>query len=292
MDDSDSVDEDVTRSNFMFLENHNLDIKGSMGLFKDRLPDLSAIEVHETMTQQLFISKTSSSSVFDRLVSDTNRRANASMKVQDYRLMLELEYENSFLNPVKISRKNETNLITRLLQDSERRKSNKQAVENLKKSQTQITNFIKWPAEKTAEVVSRLSTDKRSQIEKRTEIKNSIFEKELKALDSIRNKRHPRRKLDKDVVGRILGSASPECKCGEPKQEMKKKKSWKEINRVVERLHRPSPVRVVINEFSSSKKISPPKLARPVGSPLKGSNLETDDYLMTLKAKGKGFSYK
>lgn len=292
MEDSESIDEDVTRSNFALLENHNLDIKGSMGLFKERTPDLSAIEIHETMTQQFLISKSSSTSVFDRLASDTNRRANASMKVQDYRLMLELEYENSFLNPSKISQTTETSLISRLLLDSERRKNNKEALEKFKISENSKKKFVKWPAQKTTEVVSRLAIDKRHQIEKRAEVKNKILEEEIKRLESIRNNKHPRRKIDRDVMGRILGSISPDCKFKEKKEEIRPKKSWNEIKQVVDRLHRTSPLKIVMKDFGSVRRISPPKSARPVCSPLRKSNIETDDYLMTLKAKGKVINYK
>ena len=291
MEDSEQVDEDVTRSNFALLENHNMDIKGSMGLFKERMPDLSAIEVHETMTQQFLISKSSSSSVFDRLASDTNRRANASMKVQDYRLMLELEYENSFLNPTRISLKRETSLISRLLLDSDRRKNNKEALENLKNSENSTRKFVKWPAEKTIEVVARLATDKRNQMEKREEVKNKMVEEEIRRLESIRNNRHPRRKIDKKVMERILGSISPRGM--ERKEEVRPKKSWNEVKKVVDRLHRTSPLKIVIKDFGGvRRRISPPKSARPVFSPSRKSNIETDDYLMTLKAKGKGTNYK
>ena len=213
MESFEPIEEEVTRSNFALLENHYLDVKGSMGLFGCKMPDLSAITVHETTTQPFFNSKCSSSSVFDRLAADTNRRNNASMMVQDYRLMLELEYENSFLNKDKLSCDRETKLISRLMSDSERRKRNKETAEKLKKVESQCIKGLKWPAEKTDRVVKRLFIDKRGQSTKREEIKKSIEELEIRTFEEIRNARHPRRKVDDEVIKRISTSRSPEYKC-------------------------------------------------------------------------------
>lgn len=213
MESFEPIEEEVTRSNFALLENHYLDVKGSMGLFGCKMPDLSAITVHETTTQPFFNSKCSSLSVFDRLAADTNRRNNASMMVQDYRLMLELEYENSFLNKDKLSCDRETKLISRLMSDSERRKRNKETAEKLKKVETQCIKSLKWPAEKTDRVVKRLFIDKRGQSMKREEIKKSIEDLQFRTFEEIRNARHPRRKIDDERMKRITTSRSPEFKC-------------------------------------------------------------------------------
>jgi hypothetical protein len=272
--DSDSIEEEVTRSNFMLLENHNLDIKGSMGLFKDKLPDLSAITPYETTTQPFLNSKCSSLSVFDRLASDTNRRANASMRVQDYRLMLELEYENSFLKPLRLSANSESQLISRLLSDSIRRKKNQETLEKLKKSESPCKQFEKWPAFKTDEVVRRLFVDKRSEIKKRDEVKKELEEKQVEILERIRERRHPKRKIDQKVMSRVVASPSPNCKCGISPKSPSPKRKWNDVKDIVEKLHRGSSFK----GFGSARKIHGPR---------KKSVLEADDYLITLKAKGK-----
>lgn len=268
MYESDNIEEDVTRSNFAFLLNHNLDIRGSMGLFpeKPRTSEISAIEPHDTTRPYLY-SKSSSSSVFERLVIDSNRRSFANRKISDHRLMLELEYENSFLSQAKLTKSNEEQLISRLVCDTNRRQNNYEAIEKLKKTQELESCEKKtWPVEKTNALINRLAADCRTRQSERENVKKSIVESEIKQLQRIRQEKHPRRKLDEEVLKRVTSSVSPECKHRKksPGKPLKVTGSPAKIEKIVERLHKKSPLRLHL----------------PYGSE------EMDDYLMKLKAKG------
>jgi hypothetical protein len=269
MDDSYTIEEDVTRSNFAFLLNHNLDIRGSMGLFPDKaaVQDLSAIDHHDT-TQQFLCSKSSSASVFDRLVQDTNRRSYASKKVNDYRLQLELEYENSFLSQARLSRTCESDLLTRLIQDTQRRFRNYELIENFKKEKEAVKESIKWPLNKTMQVVNRLAWDKREQASSRENLKKTIEEQEVQILQKIRDSKHPKRPINQEIMKRITASCSPTCKHVEKQRE----KSLK-----------------IVIPYSPETKKTPVRqksITRFQTSPRRKANPDTDDLLMKIKANG------
>ena len=292
MQDCDNIEEEVTRSNFAFLLNHNLDICGSMGLFPHKLSatDISAIERRDS-TQQFLHSKSSATTVFDRLITDSNRRTYASKKVNDYRLMLELEYENSFLSQAKLSKASEEALISRLVEDTNRRSRNSETIENLKKSQEMSSEreSFRWSARETSRVVSRLSADTRDKFKERDRVKKNLLEEEIRFFESIRTAKHPKRKINKEVFERIISpisrSISPRCKramkegggpvrvCGSPVR----------IQGVVDRLHKSSPLKLYI-PYSKERERSLERGKR--ASPRKYINEDVDDYLMKVKANG------
>ena len=285
MDDTENIEEEITRTNFTYFLDHCLTIKGSMGLFPEKVqgPDISAIEHHDT-SQQFLHSKSSSTSVFDRLVSDTNRRTGASKKVNDYRIMLGLEYENSFLSQAKLSRANEDNLLTRLVLDTQRRYQNYEILDNYKKAKEKPKEFPKFPQEKTNEIVSRLFVDSRQKIEERQNVKKQILEEEIKLLKNIRNQRHPRRELNKDIIDRITTSSSPSrCKHLQNSNEVtiRSSKSVKKIRDVVDRLHKSSPLKIHIPYKSENHREQ-----NRMNDIRKKINDDYDDYLIKFKANG------
>lgn len=291
MDESYTIEEDVTRSNFAFLLNHNLDIRGSMGLFPDKaaVQDLSAIDHHDT-TQQFLCSKSSSASVFDRLVQDTNRRSYASKKVNDYRLQLELEYENSFLSQARMSKTCESDLLTRLIQDTQRRYRNYELIENFKKEKEAVKESVKWPLNKTMQVVNRLAWDKREQASSRENLKKTIEEQEVQILQKIRDSKHPKRPINQEIMKRITASCSPTCKHVEKSREksLTSTKSSRCIKEVIDRLHKTSPIKIII-PYSPEKNKTPVRqksITRFQTSPRRKVNPDTDDLLMKIKANG------
>ena len=284
MDDSHYLEEEVTRSNFVFMVNHNLDVKGSMGLFPDKITtsDISAIERHDS-TQQFYLSKSSTSSVFDRLVQDTNRRTMAGKKVNDYRRMLQIEYENSFLSQAKITRDKEENLLTRLIEDTKRRCRRYEALKELKQQTESPPRSVKWPINKTQQVVSRLSVDSRQRFLHRESLLKNIEDEEAKIFQKIRDQRHPKRGLDFDVFHRITGLASSSCRHSSVSQEViKSAKSAKDMKNLVERLHKRSSLKLFV-PYLSPENSARTKSSKRSPSPKK--KIDVDDYIMKLKEK-------
>lgn len=286
MDDSKYLEEEVTRSNFAFLSNHYLDVKGSMGLFRDKstVQDLSAID-HKESTQQFYHSKTSSKLVFDRLIQDSNRRSYATKKIEDYRLMLELEYENSLLSQPRFNKSAQEELVSRLMLDSQRRQRNKEVIQKFKSEQESLVESFKIPLEQTTKIVARLAVDSRSKYLQRESLYQKIKDKAIMILDKIRTQKHPKRKLDPDVIQRIT-STSPNCKHthADPRPSSKSltKSSLKEV---LDRLHKKSPLKIYIPYSPSPKK--KPSRTKSARKPITNrSNLEDDDYYLRLKASG------
>ena len=288
MEDTENIEEEVTRSNFAFFLNNNLNIKGSMGLFPDRIQvsDISAIERQDSSSQQFLHSKSSSASVFDRLIQDTNKRLYASKKVSDYRIMLELEYENSFLTQAKLSRESEDELLNRLMLDAQRRYKNYEVLENFKKNKEKNKEFIKLPAEKINELTTRLSANTKNKIQERENINKIRHEEEIKSLQIIRNQKHPKRELNKDIFYRITAPKSPP-KCtnnvnGKEKILMSSA-SAKTIQEVVDRLHKTSPLK--INIPFKDKKNKKVKASEKFSLTSRRKTFD-DDYSIKLKANG------
>ena len=180
MEESDPIEEEITSSNLLCLQNHNLDIRGSMGMFpeKNQMQEISAIYNNEK-TQQSLYSKSSLNSVFDRLVNDTNRRINASRKIGEFKQKLETERDNSFLSQKRISKTTEYDLLNRLILDTQRRSRKYEAIENYKKSYETCSSPSRISPEKTREIVSRLSRDTRRRDVAREEVKKNIKELEI-----------------------------------------------------------------------------------------------------------------
>lgn len=279
----DSTEEELTQSYFNVLLQHSLDVNVSKNLFKAKSSKLTSINLPETTTSPLFSPKNSPSSVFDRLITDSNRRASTALKLQDYRVMLEQEYENSLLSPVRISKESESNLVLRLITDSERRKNDKIAKEKLKTEENSTKCSVKHSAGKVKEVVNRLFVDKRKKIEKRNELKESKEEKEIAKLKEIREKIHPCRKVNQEAVLKI---AQKSTTCKHVKNEAKApRKSWNEVKLVVNRLYTKGGLRLSIPEGNSKTSISPLKSTR--ASLLRLDDLDKDDFLISLKARSK-----
>jgi hypothetical protein len=208
MEKDDSVEEEITRSKFDNLPNYFLNLTPSKGKFRPF--DLS-LTFHKEKSIPFTLSSPKSS-VFDRLISDVNRRTTTNLKIQNYRLTLEQEYEKSFLSPARLSKENEKNLLERLELDNERRKENSLKLEKFKEDQKSPKISSKpWPSQKTEEVISRLFTDKRSEYQKREETRCKNIEQENKELKKILQLRHPTRRLDHERINKIA-QTSPKCK--------------------------------------------------------------------------------
>ena len=234
--DDDSVEEEITRTKFDNLPNYFLDFTPSRNKF-ERL----AISLPQSPDKTLALTLPSPKrSVFDRLVHDTNRRTETQVKVKDYRLMLEQEYENSFLSPVRLSKEAENKLMDRLLGDSERRKQNLIELEKRKQSLSPVSvSHAKWPAEKTEVVVNRLHCDRRDEYKRREQAQSSKIKSEVGKLETIREQKHPKRKVDEERIKKI-SVKSPKCRHLDEKNEEKPKKTWKETLTTVNRLHQNS----------------------------------------------------
>lgn len=249
--DDDSVEEEITRTKFDNLPNYFLDLTPSRNKFERLL-----ISLPESPDKTLALTLPSpKKSVFDRLIQDTNRRTETQVKVKDYRLMLEQEYENSFLSPVRLSKEAENKLLDRLISDTERRKQNFIELEKRKQSLSPVSvSHVKWPAEKTEVIVNRLHSDRRDEYRRREQAQVSKIKSEIGKLEIIREKNHPKRKLDEERIKKI-SVKSPKCRHSEEKSEDKRKRTWKETLTTVNRLHKSSSFKFdqLTTVFKSSK---------------------------------------
>lgn len=285
-----STEEELTQSYFKFLMQHNLDIKGSKNLFDMKNSELTSINLPETTTSPLispvspiFSPKNNHNSVFDRLISDTNRRTSTAIKLKDYRIMLEQEYENSLLSPSRISKETESNLISRLINDSERRKSDKNLREKMKDEANNNKSTVKHSATKVKQIVNRLFVDKRKTIEKRNTLKQSIVEKEINELKEIREKKHPHRKVNKEDILRV---AEKPIKCKHVKSEEKlPRKNWNEVKQAVDRLYNKGGLRISIPDASGLALQSPLKTTNMKASKL--NEFKTEKFFLCSKGKSK-----
>ena len=152
-------------------------------------------------------SKKPKTQVFDRMIDDIARRNMAQKLISDYKKQKEEEEVSQFKHSKKVSKKDSEATFKRLINDAKQRKelqNYRQKVKELEmtRESESVTSTAKISKERESNLVSRLLEFEKKRLEK-IQKQQKFKELEITQIETERQKRHPKRKLDLTVFERL-----------------------------------------------------------------------------------------